>query len=231
MLPRDQVVKLIQAFKAKHGVLDEQDENVIATLHLINTHDLDLHAAQEHTSRGGNDHGIDAWHYDPAAFTLTLYQSKLTASKVMALKGFEALTRACNWLADVLKKGELDVPATNPGIFNLARCLAETHELVRNVRCVLISPFDSNEVDDEEDFSFARTDIAKSPLYGLLKERGGTLDVQADQYNFKKTGVVPPASYSAAVRENTSLTVDGKVHLDVVLISLWSAPQKLIHRL
>ncbi len=89
MLSREQVVKRVQEFKAKHGVLDEQDENVVATLHLMNTHDLDLHAAQDHTSRGGNDHGIDAWHFDPAASSLTLYQSKLTSSKVMALKGFE----------------------------------------------------------------------------------------------------------------------------------------------
>ena len=81
MLSREQVVKRAHEFKAKHGVLDEQDENVVATLHLMNTQDLDLHAAQDQTSRGGNDHGIDAWHYDPAAFTLTLYQSKLTTSK------------------------------------------------------------------------------------------------------------------------------------------------------
>jgi hypothetical protein len=222
MLSREQVVKRAQEFKAKYGVLNEQDENVVATLHVMNTHDLDLHAAQDQTSRGGNDHGIDAWHYEPAASTLTLYQSKLTTSKVMALKGFEGLTNACDWLADVLRTAKLDVPAKNGGIYNLARCLADTHQSVRNVRCVLISPFDANELDDEEDFAFARTDMAKSALYGLLKARGGSLDVRAEQYKFSGSGVVPPASYSVAVREDTSLSVDGKVHLDVVLMSLHS---------
>jgi len=222
MLSREQVVKRVREFKAKQGVLDEQDEIVVATLHLMNTRDLDLHAAQEHTSRGGNDHGIDAWHYDPATATLTLYQSKLSTSKIIALKGFEGLTNACRWLADLLKKAELDVPATNRGILNLARCLADTHESVRNVVCVLISPFDANELDDSDDFAFARTDIAKSALYGLLKERGGSLDVRVEQYKFSGTGVVPPASYTVAVRENTSLSVDGKVNLLVVFASLHS---------
>jgi hypothetical protein len=222
MLSRELVVKRAQEFKAKHGVLDEQDENVVATLHLMNTHDLDLHAAQDQTSRGGNDHGIDAWHYDSATTTLTIYQSKLTSSKAMALKGLEALTRACEWLATVLREAELDVPATNSGIFNLARCLASHHQAIRKVCCILISPFDSNELDDEDDFTFARNDIAKSALYGLLRERGGSLDVRTEQYSFNRTGVVPPASYSVAVREDTSLNVDGKVQLDVVLMSLES---------
>jgi hypothetical protein len=44
-------------------------------------------------------------------------------------------------LGDVLSNGELDMPATNGGIYNLARCLAENHQSLRNVRCVLISPF------------------------------------------------------------------------------------------
>jgi hypothetical protein len=221
MLSREQVVKRAQEFKAKYGVLDEQDENVIATLHLMNTHNLDLHAAQDHTSRGGNDHGIDAWHYDPAAFSLTLYQSKLTNSKVMALNGFEGLTNACKWLADVLRTADLDVRATNNGIYNLARCLAENHQSVRDVRCVLISPFDRNELDDEEDFAFACTDIAKSALRGILKERGGALHVLAQQYTFPGTEPPPPESYPVAVKEDTSLSV-GKVHLDVVLMSLHS---------
>jgi hypothetical protein len=87
MLARDDIVTRAKEFKAKHGVMDEQDENVVATLYLMTAHDMDLHAAQDHTSRSGNDHGIDAWQYDPLSNTLTLYQSKLTTSKAMALKG------------------------------------------------------------------------------------------------------------------------------------------------
>lgn len=180
MLTKEHVIKRAREFKAKHGMADEQDEIVVATLHLMATQSLDLQTAQERTSRGGSDHGIDAWHYDPATASLTLYQSKLTPEKARALKGFEGLTNACGWLADLLRKTELDVPATNNGIFNLARCLADTHQSLRNVACVLISLFDPNELDDAEDFEFARTDIAKSALYGLLKERGGALGVRVE---------------------------------------------------
>ena len=222
MLTREEVVKKVQEFKAKHGVLDEQDENVVATLHLMHNHEMDLHAAQDHTSRGGNDHGIDAWHYDPVSATLALYQSKLTAAKFTALKGFAGLVEACGWLANLLRTEELDVPATNTGIFNLARCLSTTHKSVKHVRCILISPFDANELDDDEEFSLARTDAAKSALYGLLKERGGSLDVRAEQYKLSGGGVVPPTSYVVSIKDNTSLSVDGRVHLHVVLLSLHS---------
>jgi hypothetical protein len=208
-------------FKAKYGVADEQDETVVATLHLMATHGLDLQTAQQGTSRGGNDHGIDAWHYDAEAASLTLYQSKLTTKKTTALEGFAGLTKACGWLADLLRNAELDVPATNSGIFNLARCLADTHQSIRNVACVLISLFDPNELDDAEDFDFARTDIAKSALYGLLKERGGSLHVRAEQYVLPGDSVVPPASYTVAVREETSVNV-GRSVLHVVFVSLYS---------
>jgi hypothetical protein len=221
MLSRDQVVKRAQEFKAKYGVLDEQDENVVATLHLMNTHGLDLHAAQDQTSRGSNDHGIDAWHYDSTVHTLSIYQSKLTGSKNMALKGFEGLAKACKWLADLIIEGELEVPATNAGVYNLAVCLANNHQSVRKVRCILISPFDSNELDDEEDFSFSCTEMAKSALYRLLKDRGGSLDVCTEQYTFPGAAVVPPTSYLVPARKETSLSIDGKVRLDVVLTSLY----------
>src|SRR5438876_429625 len=127
MLSRDEVVRRAHEFKVKHGVLEAQDENVVATLHMMNTHGLDFLAAQDQTSRGGNDHGIDAGHYEAPTCTLTLYQSKLTTAKAMALRGFAGLANACDWLADVLRKAELEVPATNAGIYNLARCLAEAH--------------------------------------------------------------------------------------------------------
>ena len=107
MLTKEHVIKRAREFKAKHGMADEQDEIVVATLHLMATQSLDLQTAQERTSRGGSDHGIDAWHYDPATASLTLYQSKLTPEKARALKGFEGLTNACGWLADLLGRPSL----------------------------------------------------------------------------------------------------------------------------
>jgi hypothetical protein len=48
------------------------------------------------------------------------------------------------------------------------------------------------------------------------------LDVRVEQYKFDGVGVVPPASYTVAVTEATSLCMDAKVHLYVVLTSLHS---------
>ena len=44
MLPKEKCQKVIRAFRAKHA-LDTSDENIIATIHLMNTHGLDIHAA------------------------------------------------------------------------------------------------------------------------------------------------------------------------------------------
>lgn len=222
MLARDQVIKRVKDFKAKFGVQDEQDENVVATLHLMNTHEMDLHAAQDHTSRGSSDHGIDAWHFDTTSSCLTIYQSKLSNSKAMALKGFEGLLSACEWLAELLETSTLSAPPTNGGIYNLVQCIASSQSTIRNVRCLLISPFDENELDDEEEFARTRADMGRSALYKLLKARDGKLDIGAEQYNFARSGVVPPTSYALEVKETTTLTVDKKVRLDLVLVTLYS---------
>jgi hypothetical protein len=133
MLTREAAVKRVQDFKVKHGVLDEQDENVIATLHLINTHGLHVTAAQDATSRGGNDHGIDAWFFDGDSNTLLLYQSKLTSSKAIALKGLDALCDACSWLGELLATSELGAPPSNTGIYNLVKFLAGSRDSIKNI--------------------------------------------------------------------------------------------------
>lgn len=114
-------------------MLHEQDENVIATIHLMNSHAIHLAAAQDQTSRGGNDHGIDGWCFDPDSGTLSLYQSKLTSSKAIALKGLEALSDAATWLGDLLTTSELGVPPTNTGIYNLVNFLASSRQSIKNV--------------------------------------------------------------------------------------------------
>ena len=232
MLSRDEVVKQVREFKEKHGLNNEQDENVVATLHLQNVHKLHLHAAQDQTSRGGSDKGIDAWHYDAKSAILTLYQSKLTTAKAAALKGFDDLTKASLWLGDVLSRGELDMPATNGGIYNLARCLAANHHQLNTVRFVLLSPFDRNEVIDAEAFTFARNDLAQSQLYRILSERDGTVELSAAQYILDDSEGVPPIpEYRISVRDETALTMDGGFpRLYIILISLHSLVLLFRHR-
>jgi hypothetical protein len=218
----DEARKRAQEFKAKHGVQDEQDQNIVATLHLMNTHDLDLPGAQDQTSRSGNDHGIDAWDYDGETALLTLYQSKLTQTKARALEGLDGLMEACTWLSEVLRTAEFDRLPTNTGIRNLAQCLANAHQSVRSVACVLISPFDPNELEDDDKFAFTRADLGKSALYELLKRRGGSLDLRIEQYKLAGGGVVPPTRYTVDVREGTFLSVRDRVNVRVVFVSLYS---------
>ncbi len=76
MLTKDKCVPVIKSFRAKYA-LESSDENTIATIHLMNTHGIDIHAALDQSSRSGNDHGIDAWFYDEHDRNLFIYQSKM----------------------------------------------------------------------------------------------------------------------------------------------------------
>ncbi|HZM02102.1 MAG TPA: hypothetical protein VFC44_03675 [Candidatus Saccharimonadales bacterium] len=52
MIPKEDCQKAIKAFRAKQGV-EATDENIIATIHLMNTHGVDFHAALDQSSRSG----------------------------------------------------------------------------------------------------------------------------------------------------------------------------------
>jgi hypothetical protein len=52
MIRKEDCQKVIRTFRAKHGI-DATDENVIATVHLMNAHGLDVHAALDQSSRSG----------------------------------------------------------------------------------------------------------------------------------------------------------------------------------
>ena len=93
MQKKNDCQKFIKNFRAKNG-LEATDENLIATIHLMNTHGIDINAALDQSSRSSNDHGVDAWYYDEKDRTLFIYQSKLTESKTHVRKGFNDLISA-----------------------------------------------------------------------------------------------------------------------------------------
>ena len=76
-------------------------------MHLMNAYRLDLSSAQDQTSHGSADFGVDAWQYDAESHTLRIFQSKLCSSKKLALDGLKGLTKAAEWLGDVLTTGDL----------------------------------------------------------------------------------------------------------------------------
>jgi hypothetical protein len=90
MIKKDACKQVIRSFRAKHA-LEASDENIIATVHLMNTHGADVNRALDQSSRGSNDNGIDAWFYSVNERELFVYQSKLTESKALALTGLKDL--------------------------------------------------------------------------------------------------------------------------------------------
>ena len=105
MIRKEDCQKVIRAFRAKHGI-DATDENVIATVHLMNAHGLDVHAALDQSSRSGNDRGVDAWYYHEPDNELTIYQSKLTESKALCLRGLNDLDTARQWIEQIVLEGD-----------------------------------------------------------------------------------------------------------------------------
>jgi hypothetical protein len=66
MISKDDCIKAVKIFRARQRI-GASDENIIATIHVMNTHGLDLHSAMDQSSRSGNDHGVHAWFYDDKA--------------------------------------------------------------------------------------------------------------------------------------------------------------------
>lgn len=221
MLDRNVVNKQVADFKARHGVQD-QDEHIITTIHLMNTHRVDLSSAQDQTSHGANDHGIDGWHLDDKSGTLHVYQSKLCTGKAGALKGLAALVDAADWMATVLKTGEMGGTQSNAAIYNLARCLDRNREQIRNVLLYLISPFDPNELLDTPEFAECQRDLVRSALNHYVSEKEGRLDVQPQTYNL--TPILPSnySSYDVAGLPDVSIQAGRRTQLQVVQLHLAS---------
>jgi len=86
----------IKNFRIKQGV-EASDQNLMATIHLMNDRRIDINAALDQSSRGPSDKGIDAWDYDAKTHELYIYQSKFSESKYLVLDGLNDLLKANRW--------------------------------------------------------------------------------------------------------------------------------------
>ena len=115
-------LKTIKDFKVRLA-LDATEENVVTTIHLMNTHLIDKDTALDKSAQGSSDFGIDGWYYDNKTNELYIYQSKLTDSKGLALKGLKDLTTALTYLEKIIIHKDVSKIPKNKSIYNLCNIL------------------------------------------------------------------------------------------------------------
>lgn len=222
MISKDDCIKAIKAFRAKQGI-EATDENIIATIHLMNTHGVDLNAAQDQSSRSGNDHGIDAWFYDDKANELLIYQSKLTESRQAALRGLGDLDNARQWIEEVLINGTVTSIPDNHCLFNLYTTLPQKKEVIRKISFLLLSPFEKNEVEDFPEYDEFTKGLINSKLNGFIRHSlSGKLDAGVEQYNLESGLPEKIKTYPITKIPNARIDLRKNAYLDLAYISLYS---------
>jgi hypothetical protein len=221
MIRKEECIAAVKAFRAKTGI-EISDENCIATLHVMNTHGLDVHAALDQSSRGANDHGIDAWFYETGSHSLFVYQSKLSESKSLALRGLDDLSRARDWLERVIVEGGLDaIPSDNPCLFNLYRLLGETRSTIKKIHFSLASLFDENELEDSREYRDFESASAKSALNALIgRDRGGKLMSNIAPYNLERGIPLVVKGYPIEKIPDARLEFRHNAYLDLAYVPL-----------
>ena len=222
MLSKDTCLQAIKVFRAKHGI-EATDENAIASLHLMNTHGIDVHAALDHSSRSGNDSGIDAWHYDDTNGRLSIYQSKIAESMPQALRGFDDLDRGRKWLEQVIIDGAVDnVPSGNHCLFNLYMRLSEIRNAVTAVHFILVSLFDQGDLEDSAEYRDFENELARSRLHSNINARGGSLAIHAMPYNLERRITSLRKLYPIPRIPDSRVPLRKNAHLDLAYVTLYS---------
>ncbi len=222
MLSKSECLEAIKSLRANQAI-EASDENIIAAIHLNNTHGLGIDAALDQSSRSGNDHGVDAWYYDDTKRMLIVYQSKLSASKAAALAGLADLNRARAWLEEVIINGTVaTIPNDNHCLFNLYTKLSQVRNTLQRVEFKLISCFSKNDLEDSPEYSEFESGLAKSRLNAFVRdELNGSLGLDLAQYNLVPT-VSIPKTYPLKRLPHSRIDLRQNAHLDLAYIPLHS---------
>ncbi len=222
MVSKSECLDAVKSLRANQAV-EASDENIIAAIHLNNTHGLGIDAALDQSSRSGNDHGVDAWYYDDTKKTLIVYQSKLSESKAAALAGLADLNRARAWLEEVIIAGTVaTIPNDNHCLFNLYTKLSEVRNTLQRVEFELVSCFSKNDLEDAPEYSEFESGLAKSKLNAFVKgQLSGSLAVDLAEYNLLPT-VCIPKTYPLIRLPHSRIDLRHNAHLDLAYIPLHS---------
>ncbi len=212
-------LKTIRDFKIRYA-LDATEENVVTTLHLMNTHNIDKDTALDQSSLGSSDFGIDGWYYDTKANQLFIYQSKLTDSRGLALLGLKGLASALNYLEKNLISKDVGKIPTNKSIYNLFVELAKQDGQLKKISFVLISPFSENDLLDAPEVAETERAIQESALYKMIYERGGKISLNIEEYNFEKAIAPTNKKYTINKLENSIIRLRTNSFLEITFVPI-----------
>ena len=217
-------LKTIKDFKVRFA-LDATEENVVTTIHLMNSHLIDKDTALDQSSLGSNDFGIDGWYYDIKVNELFIYQSKLTDSKGLALRGLKDLTTALKYLEKILVQKDVDKIPTNKSIYNLYIELSKRVDNLKKISFILISPFNPNDLLDAPEFNEAETAIRESALFNMLNVKDGRIALDIQEYNFEKSIAPSNKKYTINKLDNSLIKLRNKSFLEITFIPIYNLIQ------
>jgi|JI61114C2RNA_FD_contig_81_182366_length_2947_multi_20_in_0_out_0_1 hypothetical protein len=217
-------LKTIKDFKVRFA-LDATDENVVTTIHLMNTHLIDKDTALDQSSLGSSDYGIDGWYYDSRTNELFIYQSKLTDSKGLALRGLKDLTTGLSYLEKIIVQKEVGKIPTNKSIYNLYIELAKNLENLKKISFILISPLNPNDLLDAPELNEAEKTIRESDLYKMLYEKGGRISLDIHEYNFEKSIAPSNKKYTINKLDNSVIRLRNNSFLEITFIPIYNLVQ------
>ena len=201
--------------------IEGDDANTIAAIHLMNKHLIDLDAGIGQSSRASGDHGVDAWHLCPKTHELFIYQSKFTESKSLTLQGIDDLSRAREWIENVLINGEVDKIPQNPCLYGLYMCLAQKPE-IKKISFILLSIFDRSDLEDSPDCDVFVKDSQDSKLMAWLVERGAKMSFFPEAYDLDAAIPAKRTRYPVKRLHESSVQLRSNARLDLAYVSLRS---------
>lgn len=223
MIRKDVCLKKVKEFKIKHSI-EASDENVIATLHLMNENGLEQNAAKDQSSRSSNDNGIDAWYYNEKSKELFIYQSKLSESKVLALSGLNDLLRASDWIEKIIIDGTLDkLPVDNHMLYGLYTRLSQVKESLKKIVFVLLTLYDENELEDDSAVANFNDKMIKSKLNEFVSEvLDGRIQLKLQQYCLDTRIPNKIKQYEIHTLQNSRIPLRSESFLQLSYVSLIS---------
>jgi hypothetical protein len=223
MLKKEVCLLAITKLRTQKGI-ETSDENMIATVHLMSSHGIDVNAALDQSSRNANDKGIDAWFYDRKDCRLYVYQSKLSESKQLTLRGLYDLDRAREWVEQVIINGSVEkVPVDNQCLYNLYMQLSDIRDSLKKISFILISLFDENELEDSSEYQDVLAKMVSSELnQHLSNNRNGAIELGFSAFRLDKRIPIGFRPYPISRFPDARINLRKNSYLDLAYVSLAS---------